>query len=343
VFGLDSLMDQIAHELGMDPVQFRLKNVTRQYHDELPYTSYGLEDCIRRGADAFEWSKRWRRPASDTGILKRGVGMSIGSFHARVGRSSATIRLDSSGGYTVHVAVTDIGTGAKTTMALLAAEALDVPLDRIAIVSGDTGRCPYSIGESGSRTTNFTGYAVVEAARDLKQQIEAKGRPTGDAVLIGSATPTPRIEGASRYSFAAHFVEVEVDVELGELHVLKYVAAHDSGRIINPLTATSQVRGGVTMGIGMALHEQLLYDTTTGIPLNAGYYGARVMTHLDAPSVEVLFVETEDAHGPYGAKPIGEPPIIASVAAIANAFFNATGRRIRDLPLSRDRMLEVLA
>jgi len=343
VFGIDSMMDHIANQLQMDPFEFRLKNVTREYHDELPYTSYGLEDCLRRGAEAFGWKDRWRRPASDSGPSKRGVGMSIGSFHARVGRSSAIVRLDSSGRYTVHVGVTDVGAGAKTTMALIAAEALGVSLDRVTIVSGDTDRCPYSVGESGSRTTNFTGYAVIEAARDLLRQIETRGRPTGDAVLIGSATPEPRIEGRARYSFAAHFVEVAVDVEFGEIRVQKYVAAHDSGRIVNPLTATSQVKGGVTMGLGMALHEQLLYDGPTGIPLNAGYYGARVPTHMDAPPVDVLFVETDDGLGPYGAKPVGEPPIIPSVAAIANAFFNATGRRLKDVPFSRDRILEALA
>jgi CO/xanthine dehydrogenase Mo-binding subunit len=343
VFGIESLMDHIAHELKIDPVEFRVQNATRKYHDELPYTSYGLEECIRRGAELFEWRRRWRPPASDSGVVKRGIGMAMGSFGARVGRSSAVIRLDSAGRYAVHVGVTDVGSGAKTTMALIAAEALGVPLERISVVSGDTDRCPYSVGESGSRTTNFTGFAVIEAARDLKRQIEQKGLPAGNAVLIGTATPEPRIEGAARYSFAAHFAEVEVDVELGRLRVVKYLAVHDSGRIVNPLTATSQVKGGVTMGIGMALHEQLLYDPRTGIPLNAGYYGARVMTHRDAPDVDVLFVETEDAHGPYGAKTLGEPPIIPSVAAIASAFFNATGRRIKDLPMSRERILEVLA
>ena len=343
VFGLDSMIDQVAHELRMNPLEFRLKNITREYHDELPYTSYGLEDCIRRGAGAFDWSARWRAANTDPGPVKRGVGMSIGSFHARVGRSSAIIRLDSTGRYTVHVGVTDVGGGAKTTMAMIAAEALDVPLDRISIVSGDTDRCPYSVGESGSRTTSFTGYAVIEAARDLRRQLAESGHPTGDAVLTGSATPEPRIEGKARYSFAAHFVEVTVDVELGEIRLQRYVAAHDSGRIVNPLTAASQVKGGVTMGVGMALHEQLLYDAGTGIPLNAGYYGARVPTHLDAPVVDVVFVETDDGLGPYGAKPVGEPPIIPSVAAIGNAFFNATGRRLKDLPFSRDRILEALA
>lgn len=342
VFGIESLMDHIAHELKIDPLEFRLKNATRKYHDELPYTSYGLETCMRRGAEAFDWTRRRRPNNADSGPVKRGAGMAMASFHSRVGRSSAVIRLDGSGRYWVHVGVTDVGSGAKTTMALIAADALQVPLGRITVISGDTDRCPYSIGESGSRTTNFTGQAVIEAAKDLQAQVLAHGLPAGDSVLIGSATPEPKITGAARYSFAAHFVEIEVDVELGRLRILKYVAAHDSGRIVNPLTAASQVKGGVTMGIGMALHEQLLYDPRSGIPLNAGYYGARVMTHRDAPEVDVIFVETEDPHGPFGAKTLGEPPIIPSVAAVANAFFNATGRRVKDLPMSPERILEVL-
>jgi len=343
VFGVESMMDDVATALHLDPLEFRLRNATKQYHDELPYTSNGLEECMRRGAESFGWKQRWRAPATDKGAIKRGAGMAMGSFHSRVGRSSAVIKLDSSGRYSVHVGVTDVGSGAKTTMALIAADALQAPLDRITVVSGDTDRCPYSVGESGSRTTNFTGFAVIEAARDLQRQIKEKGQPSGTQILIGSATPEPRIEGAARYAFAAHFVEVEVDTELGRIRILKYVAAHDSGRIVNPLTALSQVKGGVTMGIGMALHEELHYDPRTGTPLNAGYYGARVMTHQDAPEIDVLFVETEDAFGPYGAKTLGEPPIIPSVAAVANAFFNATGRRIKDLPMSRERVLDVLA
>lgn len=343
VFGIESLMDHIANELKIDPMEFRLKNLTRKYHDDTPYTSNGLEECIRRGAEAFEWRKRWHPPGVGSGPIKRGAGMAMGSFGSSIGRSSAVLRLDSRGQFHLHVGVTDVGTGAKTTMALIAAEALGIPLEKITVVSGDTDRCPYSVGESGSRTTSYTGYAVVEAARDLKRQIAQKGPPTADQVLVASATTEPRLQGVARYSFAAHFVEVEVDIELGQMRPIKYVAAHDSGRIVNPLTATSQVKGGATMGIGMALHEELLYDPRNGIPLNAGYYGARVMTHRDAPEIDVLFVETDDAYGPFGAKTLGEPPIIPSVAAIANAFFNATGRRIKDLPLTRDEILGALA
>jgi CO/xanthine dehydrogenase Mo-binding subunit len=343
VFGIESLMDHIAHELKIDPVEFRLKNLTRKYHGELPYTNNGLEECVRKGADAFNWKARWHTPGRDAGAIKRGVGMAMGMFGARVGPSSAVIRLTANGRVALHVGVTDIGSAAKTTMALLAAEELGIPLENVDVVSGDTDRCPYSVGESGSRTTSFTGYAVIEAARDLKRQIQQKGRPTGNDVLIASATPEPALKGVARYSFAAHFVEVEVDTEIGRVRILKYVAAHDSGRILNPLTAVSQVKGGATLGIGMALHEELLYDPRSGLPLNAGYYGARVATHLDAPDIEVLFVENDDGYGPYGAKSLGEPPIIPSVAAIANAIFNATGRRIKDLPITRERLLGALS
>jgi xanthine dehydrogenase YagR molybdenum-binding subunit len=146
-----------------------------------------------------------------------------------------------------------------------------------------------------------------------------------------------------RYSFAAHFVEVLVDCELGGVRPTKYVAAHDSGRIVNPLTASSQVRGGVIQGLGMALHEELLYDKNTGIPVNPGYYGARVMTHLDTLPIDVIFVEPDERYGPFGAKSIGEATIIPVVGAVANAIFNATGRRIHELPMNRERVLESLA
>ena len=344
VFGIESLMDHIAYTLKMDPVEFRVQNMTRKYHDQVPYTSFGLEDCVLRGAEAFEWKKLWHAPGEGEGPIKRGIGMAMGAFGAAVGRSSATIYLNSQGQYELHVGVTDIGTAAKTTMALIAAEELGVPLAQVSVISGDTQTCPYSVGESGSRTTTHTGYAVVQAVKDLKQQIADKGLPQGDEIRTGSATPDPaQPKDSARYSFAAHFAQVAVDTELGHVRVIKFLAAHDSGRIINPLTCASQVKGGSTMGIGMALHEELLYDPAHGVALNAGYYGARVMTHLDTPEIGVLFVETEDKYGPFGAKSIGESSIIPSVAAVANAVFNATGKRIKDLPITREKLLEVLA
>ena len=343
-FGIQSMMDDVAAKLKMDPVEFILKNMTRKAGDQTPYTTYSLDDCIRRGAEAFEWKKRWRpQPGSDPGPIKRGAGVSFMAFRAGLGRSSAVIRVDAKGRYAVHVGVTDVGGGAKTTMGLIAAEELGVPLSQLDVVWGDTDRCPYSVGESGSRTTIMTGYAVVEAARDLKKQIAAKGLPTGDDVLIASANPSPTLQGKVRSTFGAHFVEVEVDTELGRARVTKYLAVHDCGRIMNPLTARSQIKGGATMGIGMALHEDLVYDRRSGTPLSAGYYGARVATHRDAPEIEVLFIESDDGLGPFGAKSMGESSKVPSPAAVANAVFNAIGVRMKDLPITREKIVTAMA
>src|SRR5215212_8643054 len=167
--------------------------------------------------------------------------------------------------------------------------------------------------------------------------------PKGRDVLSATATPQPVIRGATRFSFVAHFAEVEVDIETGHVRVTKFLSAHDSGRIINPLTAASQVKGGSLQGIGMALHEELLYDPHSGVPLTASYYGSRLITHLDAPEIEVLFVEAADTYAPYGAKTLGEPPLVPPVAAVANAIFNSIGRRVKHLPMTRAKVLEVLA
>jgi len=344
-FGIQSMMDDVAYKIKMDPVDFILKNRTRKANDQIEYTNYTLEECIRRGVETFEWKKRWRPlPGSDAGPLKRGAGVAFMAFRSGLGRSNAIIEVNGKGRYAVHVGVTDVGAGAKTTMGLIAAEALEVPLSQVDVVWGDTGRCPYSVGESGSRTTIMTGHAVVEAAQDLKRQMAAKGMPKGDDVLTASAEPNPKVDGGKvRNTFGAHFVEVEVDTHTGRVRVLKYLAVHECGRIMNPLTAASQIKGGVTMGIGMALHEELLYDRRTGQPLTAGYYGHRVLTHRDSPDVDVIFIETDDGYGPYGAKSIGESGKVPAVAAVGNAIFNAIGRRMKDLPITRDKILGALA
>jgi putative selenate reductase molybdopterin-binding subunit len=343
-FGFQSMMDDVAYRVMMDPVEFALKNMTRKPGERTEYTNYTLEECIRRGAEAFEWKKRWRaEPGSDRGPVKRGAGMAYMAFRSGVGRSNAVIRVDAKGQYYVHVGVTDVGAGAKTTMGLIAAEALGVPLSKVKVIWGDTDRCPYSVGESGSRTTIMTGQAVVEAARDIRRQIAEKGLPAGNDFLTAEAAPNPTVAGGKvRNAFGAHFVEVEADTELGHLRVVKYLAVHDCGRIINPLTAEGQIKGGALMGIGMALHEDLLYDHQTGQPLTPGYYGARVLTHRDAPNIEVMFIESDDGYGPYGAKSIGESGKVPAVGAVANAVFNALGHRLKDLPITRDKVLGVL-
>jgi CO/xanthine dehydrogenase Mo-binding subunit len=342
-YPIQSMMDDIAYELKMDPVDFILKNMVRRPSPQTTFTNYTLDECIRRGAEMFEWKKRWHpQPGSDPGPVKRGAGVAFMTFRSGVGTSSAVIHVDAKGRYTVFVGVTDVGTGAKTTMGIIAADELGVALGDVKVVWGDTDRCPYSVGESGSRTTIMTGRAVVEAARDLKRQIADQGLPKGDGVLIASASPNPRLEGQVRNCYGVNFVEVEVDTELGDVRILKYVAVHESGRIMNPLTATSQIKGAVGMGIGMALHENMVYDLRTGRPLVTGYYYDRVPTHRDVPDTEVTFIENDDGWGPHGAKSIGESGIVQTPAAISNAIFNAIGRRMKDLPITRDKILGAL-
>jgi len=342
-FGIQSMMDDVAYALGMDPVAFTLQNMLKP-SAALQFTNYTVDECIRRGAELFGWEDRRRRvPGSDPGPIKRGAGMAFLIFRSGVGASSAILRVNSEGRYTLFVGVTDIGPGAKTTMAMIAAEALAVPLSQIDVVWGDTDRTPYSVGESGSRTTTMTGYAVIQAAEDLRRQIAERGMPRGEEVLVASATPTPSTDGKRRSCFGAHFVEVEVDVPLGRVRVARYVAVHESGRIINPQTARDQVRGAVLQGIGQALHEDLLYDPLNGQPLTAGYYGARHLTHLDAPNVEVTFIETDDGYGPWGAKTLGEAGILTAPAAVANAICNATGHRFKELPITPDRIVRALS
>ena len=342
-FAIQSMMDDIAYKVGMDPVDFALKNMLRPT-ERVRFTNYSLEECIAQGRELFDWESRWRpEPGSDPGPIKRGAGMAFMMFRSGVGPSSAILRVNADERYTLFVGVTDIGPGAKTTMAMIAAEELGVPLSQVEVVWGDTDRCPYSVGESGSRTTTMTGYAVVQAALDLKGQIAARGMPRGDDVLIASATPTPSTQGRRRMCFGAHFVEVEADVQLGHVRITKYVAVHESGRILNPLPARDQIRGAAIQGIGQALHEDLLYDPRNGHPLTAGYYGARHVTHVDVPEIEVTFIETDDGYGPYGAKTVGEAGIILGPAAVANAIFNTIGVRMKDLPITREKILEATA
>jgi len=292
------------------------------------------------GVDTFDWQARRKvTPDSDAGPIKRGAGFSFMMFRAGVGLSSALVQVDAHQRYTVCVGVTDVGPGAKTTMGMIAAEALGVPLSHVDVVSGDTDRCPYSVGESGRRTTIMTGMAVVEAVQDLQHQMAAHGMPTGEDVFIASATPSPTTDGKMRQCFAAHFVEVEVDTRLGTTRMATYVAIHESGRIINPQTARDQIRGAVMQGIGQALHEDLLYDPASGQPLITGYDRARHLTHRDVPHIEVRFLEVDDGYGPFGAKTVGESGIILAPAAVANAICNVTGTRLTSLPMSRDKIL----
>jgi CO/xanthine dehydrogenase Mo-binding subunit len=371
-------MDDIAQRLLMDPLEIRRRNIVRDVWggNKTPLSSNGLSECIRRGAEAIAWTEKRRAYASQAGPIRRGVGVGLGTWGAGVESASAVIKILPDGSIKVFVGVTDVGTGAKTTMAVIAAEALGVPFEAISIVSGDTDLTPFSPGESGSGTTGGTGTAVIEASKNVRDQllVQAANRlkvprenldlqggklvntasagqswniaevTSGNIDALTAAVTTGRIEsgGKARVVFAAHFAEVEVNLETGKVKVLRYVAAHDSGTVINKLTAGSQVQGGVIQGIGMALREELIWDRQTGVPVNNHYHGAKVLIHPEAPHVEVIWIEPEEAYGPFGAKSLGEIPIVPVVGCIANAVYHAAGVRIRELPITPDKLLLAL-
>lgn len=372
VFGVGSMIDQIAHEMGIDPLEMFLKNRARVFKGKIPFSSNALEECIIEGAKRIGWKEKWRKAGVTPGPKKHGIGMALGGYPFSLGLGAATIRVNPDGTAHVLVGVTDIGTGAKSTQAIIASEALGIPLNQIQLTSGDTDVTPFSIGESGSRSTSYTGTAVIAAAEDVRRQIfkiaapRLKAKPEeldlkdgsvfvksnpSQAIplkqalkteLIGRATTNPTMKDVAGKSFAAHFAEVEVDAFTGHVRITRYVAAHDSGIIINRLTAESQIKGGVVQGIGMALTEELLIDRMTGIPINPDYRDAKVPTHLEIPDVEVIFIEPYDPYGPFGGKVVGEPPITPAVATVANAIFNATGRRFKELPITPDKILRAV-
>ena len=375
VFGFASFLDQIAYDLGVNPLDMFLRNHAQKSKGKLAYTSNYLEQCILEGSKRIGWSEKWHKPGAMAGPVKHGIGMALGGYPFRPGLGAATIRVNSDGTAHVLVGVTDIGTGAKSTMAIIASEALGIPLSQIQLTNGDTDVTPYSVGESGSRTTAFTGPAVVAAAEDVRRQIfnlaagqlkakaedldlrdgqvflksnPAEKRALAQVVarsgeLIGRATTNPSFpKEMDGKCFSAHFAEVEVDTVTGHVRITRYVAAHDSGTILNRLTAESQIKGGVVQGIGMAFSEELIIDKVTAIPINPNYRDAKVPTHLETPEVEVIFVEHYDPYGVYGGKVVGEPPITAAVATIANAIFNATSRRIKELPITPDKIVRAI-
>jgi xanthine dehydrogenase molybdenum-binding subunit len=373
VFGFASFLDNIAYEIGTNPLDMFMKNRAQKYKSKLAFSSNYLEECIIEGAKRIGWNDKWHKPGTSTGVMKHGIGMALGGYQYGPGLGAAAIRVNPDGTAHVLVGVTDIGTGAKSTMAIIAAEALGVPLKQVEVTHGDTDVTPYSVGESSSRTTGYTGTAVMAAAEDVRRQIFAVAAPqlkvkaeeldlrdgevfvktdpaqkmalsravSRSGELIGRATTNPRFkEGVQGKSFAAHFAEVAVDSVTGHVRVTRYVAVHDSGTIINRLPAESQVKGGVVQGIGMAFSEELIIDKVTGIPINPNYRDAKVPTHLEAPEIEVIFVEHPDPYGPFGGKVVGEPPITPAVGTIANAIFNATGKRIKELPITPDKILQ---
>ena len=380
-FALESAMDQLAHQLEMEPVELRLKNYTeRDQTKEQPYTSpETLRIAYERATESFGWHD-YERPAVQ-GTKRRGIGIAAHEWQGGTGNPPgyAWIKLNSDGTAQVVTGVQDIGTGVRTGLAQIAAEELGLPMKDVALQLGDTANAPYGPTSAGSATLATIGPAIRAAAADVKQQLleaaalvleeepetlqvrdgmvfAAGGDPASGVtvaevagrlapkMLQGQGARGPNPEDKTIRTFGVQCVEVEVDTATGEITLLRLVASHDCGRIINPKTVDSQIIGGVTQGIGFALTEARVIDAASGIVLNANLEEYKVPTVADVPPITHAPVDVPDLEANNtGAKGIGEPPLVPTAAAIANAVYDAVGVRLRHAPLSRRKLIEALA
>ena len=319
-FALESAIDELAERLDMDAIDLRLRNyTTADQREGKSFTSpESLRRCIARTAQAIEWQRK--RP---------GLGFAAHDWAAGGGWPPAQARVEfRSGKARVIVGVQDIGTGSRTALAQIAAEALAIPFDAVEVELGDTAPGLYGPTSAGSATLATLGPAIHEAARAAKEQ--------GSAVAERRDNPKDR----SIRTCGAQAVELSVERDTGEVIVKRVVAAHDSGRIVNPLLHTSQVIGGITQALGYALSEERIVDARLGEVLNANLEEYKVPTLADIPEIINVSESMPDTEAnPTGAKGCGEPPIIPTAAAIANAIHSATGLRIRELPITRDKLI----
>ncbi|EHP93656.1 MAG: xanthine dehydrogenase family protein molybdopterin-binding subunit [Methylorubrum extorquens] len=366
---LEVAMDEMAEKLGMDPVEFRIRNDT-QVDPQDPKRSFSHRDlvgCLRLGAERFGWSKRNPKPGQvRDGQWLVGVGMAAAFRNNMVLKSGARVRLDQAGTVTVETDMTDIGTGSYTIIAQTAAEMMGVTIDKVVVRLGDSA-FPVSSGSGGQFGANSSTSGVYAACVKLRDavaqrlginsadavfadgQVRSGNRavPLGDAAAGGALTAEDTIEfgdiskSQQQSTFGVHLVEVGVDAYTGETRVRRMLAVCAAGRILNPKSARSQVIGGMVMGTGAALMEELAVDTKRGFFANHDLAGYEVPVHADIPHQEVIFLdEVDPMSSPMKAKGVGELGICGVGAAVANAIYNATGIRVRDYPITLDKLLD---
>ena len=368
MMALEIAMDELAEKLGMDPVELRIVNDTQEDPEKpgRPFSQRQLVQCLRTGAERFGWSKRNARPAQvREGNWLVGMGVAAGFRNNMLTKSGARVRLDNRGVVTVETDMTDIGTGSYTIIAQTAAETMGVPLDKVFVRLGDSN-FPMSAGSGGQWGANNSTAGVYAACMKLRDAVARKaGMAPGEAVFTdgsvragGRAVPLAELAGAEglaaedfieygdldkkyqQSTFAAHFVEVAVDAHTGETRVRRMLAVCAAGRILNPTSARSQVIGAMTMGVGAALMEELAVDKRRGFFVNHDLAGYEVPVHADIPHQEVIFLdETDPISSPMKAKGVGELGLCGVSAAIANAIYNATGVRVREYPITLDKLI----
>ncbi len=374
-FALESAMDELAQKLSMDPLDLRLRNYTEiNQITGQPYSTKGLREAYERGAREMGWAQRSKE---EKGSKRKGFGMASQIWGGSGGPPAyAWVKINPDGSAVVLSGTQDLGTGTKTVLAQIAAEELGIPMDKISVQIGDTQINPYAPISAGSMTLPSVGPAVRTAAYDAKRQLldiaaqvlqvpgEGLEIQNGSLqspklqqpvllkdmlanlrnfMIVGRGARSPNPEGVHVNTFGAQFVELEVDVETGEVNIIKFIAVHDSGRVINPLTISSQIEGGVIQGLGFGLIERRVVDRKTGVVLNANLEDYRMPTIQDAPEIISQMVDRPDLRANnLGSKGVGEPPIIPTAAAVANAIADSLKVRIRELPITREKVLKAL-
>ncbi|WP_248844822.1 xanthine dehydrogenase family protein molybdopterin-binding subunit [Streptomyces griseorubiginosus] len=342
MYALESAMDELAGELGMDPVELRIVNEPDTEPDSgKPFSSRHLVECLREGARRFGWDRRDPRPGSRAeGPLLVGSGVAAAMYPVMAQPSTAAVRALSDGNFLVRINATDIGTGARTVLAQIAADRLAVPVDRVRIEVGSTDLPAASLAGGSSGTASW-GWAVHEACARLAERLAGGPVPAeGLEVRADTAGQADADSPYARHAFGAHFAEVTVDTVTGETRVRRLLGVYAAGRILNSRTARSQFVGGMTMGLGMALTEGSTMDAAFGDFTESDLASYHVPAHADVPDIEAHWIDEDDPHlNPMGSKGIGEIGIVGTAAAIGNAVFHATGTRVRELPLTPDRVL----
>lgn len=369
MMALEIAIDEMAERLGLDPIKFRVRNDTQvdPEHPGRPFSQRQLIECMRVGAERFGWNARIAQPGRQRdGRWLVGMGMAAAFRNNILMKSGARVRLDGRGIVTVETDMTDIGTGSYTIIAQTAAEMMGLPLDRVVVRLGDS-TYPVSAGSGGQFGANNSTSGVYAACVKLREDVARKlGFNSSDVefsdgqVTSGNRT-VPLSQAASdgeliaedaieygdlgkthqQSTFGAHFVELGVDIATAEIRVRRMLAVCAAGRILNPKTARSQVIGAMTMGVGAALMEELAVDRRSGFFVNHDLAGYEVPVHADIPHQDTVFLEeTDPMSSPMKAKGIGELGLCGVAAAVANAVYNATGVRVRDYPITLDKLLD---
>ncbi|MGE5619648.1 MAG: xanthine dehydrogenase family protein molybdopterin-binding subunit [Sphingomonadaceae bacterium] len=378
-FALESAMDMLADRLSMDPLELRLKNYAeKEPTSGADYSSKRLREAYQLAAERFGWASRnpLAAQAAPLASRRRGMGMASQIWGGGGGPPAyAVIKLNPDGTAVVVVGIQDIGTGTRTGLAQVAAEVLGLPLESVSVSVGDTRDAPYGPTSGGSQTLSSAGPAVRSAAEDVRAQLmdiasevmqtprerlDVKGgfifdtgspdtrRPVGELLssfgnlmLVGAGSRGPNPPGHPIRTFGAQFAEVEVDTETGRVRVLRVVSIHDIGRVVNPMLVNSQLVGGITQGLGYAITEGRVVDARTGRVLNPDLEEYLIPTSMDMPEIDASALDQPDLRSNnLGAKGVGEPPIIPTAPAVANAVFNATGVRVTSLPIAVEKVIQ---